>query len=204
MIMEKVELRTERLTLRAPHDGDVAAITAACQDPELQARVPIPVPYGVQDALDYVHDYCENGWLTGRIATWAVETDGAFAGVIGVEIKGEGRGEIGFWMAPEFRGQGLLPEAGREVVSFAFEPDPAGLGLLRLTWRAFGGNVASARVAQKLGFRFEGVARLGASGRQGLEDDWLAGLLSTDDRAPVAWPILRPTGRRHAEGRPRH
>jgi len=52
--MDKVELRTERLLLRAPSPSDVEAITAACQDPEIQRRIPIPVPYTRSDAERYV------------------------------------------------------------------------------------------------------------------------------------------------------
>ncbi|MBC7760469.1 MAG: hypothetical protein H7201_01440 [Candidatus Saccharibacteria bacterium] len=45
--MDKIKLSTDRLILQAPTLADVNAITAAFQDPELQRRVPIPVPYGV-------------------------------------------------------------------------------------------------------------------------------------------------------------
>ena len=51
-------------------------------------------------------------------------------------------------------------------------------------------NVASARVASRVGFHFEGTLRLGAMGREGREDDWVAGILAGDARRPQPWSIL--------------
>ena len=55
-----------------------------------------------------------------------------------------------------------------------------GLELVRIEWHANAGNVASARVARRVGFRFEGTLCLGAVGRNGREDDWVAGILVGD------------------------
>jgi len=42
-----------------------------------------------------------------------------------------------------------------------------------------------------LGFRFEGAVRLGARAKDGTRvDEWIAGILSTDDRTPVVWQVL--------------
>lgn len=188
--MEPVILHTERLTLRPPALRDVDAITAACQDPETQRRVPIPVPYTREHAEGYVTGYVDEGWATGSRCTWALEHEGSFSGVVGIDRIEDGGADLGYWMVPDQRGRGLLVEAGRAVVDFAFRPAPAGLGLARLGWTAFGGNVASAAVARALGFRFEGARRLGVVGRAGREDDWLAGLLATDSREPQDWPTV--------------
>lgn len=186
--MEPVVIRTDRLVLRVPALADVDAITRACQDPRTQHWVPLPVPYSREHAVGYVTDYVDGGWASGTRCTWALEHEGQFSGVIGVDAIAAGAAIIGYWMAPEARGRGLLTEAGRAVVDFAFRPAPGGLGLLRLGWNAYAGNAASAAVARRLGFRFEGTARLGAHHRDGRVDDWTAGLLATDTRAPQPWP----------------
>lgn len=118
----------------------------------------------------------------------------AFVGVIGLhkidtawEHAG-GSAEIGFWMAPEGRGSGLLTEAARAVIDWAFSDD--GHALRRIEWRAVVGNVPSARSARALGFRYEGILRQAAANPRGRHDGWVAGLLPTDDRSPVAWPVL--------------
>jgi len=212
--MDKVALYTERLVLVAPTLSDVGAITEAGQDPELQRRVPIPVPYTARDAELYVTAYSDSGWSSAKTCTWGIFADTKFAGVIGLDGIGDGMAEIGYWMVPAFRGRGFLTEAAHfvgdlgiaamptspgsagspERAASAGLPDSrgesAGLGLQRIQWRAYAGNVASAIVAQRVGFRFEGVHRLGAMGRAGREDDWAAGMLATDSRHPEPWPVL--------------
>ena len=66
----------------------------------------------------------------------------------------------------------------------------AGAALQRIEWRAVVGNVASARVARSLGFRYEGVLRSALSNSRGRDDGWIAGLLPGDDRMPQPWPVL--------------
>ncbi len=203
--MDKVELHTERLILAAPTLADVDAIADACQDPELQRRVPIPVPYTVREAEEYVTTFSDLGWATGMRCTWAIYVAADFVGVIGLDGIADGAAEIGYWMAPAFRGRGFLTEAAQVVVDFGFaDPSglssstrpshsassPAGLGLQRIQWRAYADNVASAIVAQRVGFQLEGVHRLGAMGRTGREDDWVAGMLATDSRHPWPWSVL--------------
>lgn len=188
--MEKCQLRTGRLLLEPPSANDIDAITTACQDPDIQRWVPIPVPYTRRDAEGYVAGYSDSGWASGRGCTWAIRVDGEFAGAISLDSIVAGQATIGYWMAPPFRRQGLLTEAGEAVVEFGFAGAPEGLGLVRIEWHANAGNVASARVARRLGFQFEGTLRLGMMGRTGREDDWIAGILAGDGRIPTAWAIL--------------
>jgi RimJ/RimL family protein N-acetyltransferase len=184
--MDPVSLRTARLTLRPPSLDDVDAIAAACQDPGIQRYVPVPVPYTREDAVSYVGAFCPDGWASGQRLTWGIHEGDAFVGTVGLHAVADGAAEIGWWLAPGARGRGIMREATATVVDHGFDA----LGVARIGWRAYAGNTASAAVARALGFRFEGVARLGAMGREGREDDWLAGLLATDDRAPRPWPVL--------------
>lgn len=188
--MDKKILATAALRLVPPCAADAEAVTAACQDPEIQRWVPIPVPYTQADGILYAGAECDDSWANGTAAIWTIRSGDIFAGVVGLYRIGHGAADLGFWMVPEYRGKGLLTEACNAVLDFAFAPDPTGLGLQRVGWNALAGNHGSARVARKLGFRFEGIARLAAVGRDGLEDDWGAGLLAADDRAEQCWPVL--------------
>lgn len=186
--MEPIELRTPRLVLSAPSEADVPTIHAACQDPDIQRYTTVPQPYPVDAAETFVRLTGE-WWEAGTEVTWAIRADGALAGMIGVHgLTPHGAGEIGYWMAPGHRRRGLLTEAGRAVTDWALSP--AGLALARLEWRAAVGNVGSARVAQALGFRYEGTLRAALVNGAGVRDDgWIAALLPGDDRTPVSWPV---------------
>lgn len=107
--------------------------------------------------------------------------------MIGLARLGGGAPEIGYWMAREARGQGIVGEAAGAVVDWAFAAErPA---IARIEWRAVVGNVASARTARRLGFRYEGLLRQAASNSFGRADLWVAGLLRDDERSPQPWPL---------------
>jgi RimJ/RimL family protein N-acetyltransferase len=61
---------------------------------------------------------------------------------------GDGSAELHYWIRSDHSGQGLTTEAGKELIAWA----PRALGVSRLTLWAGRDNVASRRVATKLGF----------------------------------------------------
>jgi len=64
-------------------------------------------------------------------------------------------GEIGYWVRSDITGTGICTEATARVLQVAFEE----LQMHRVALRIAVGNLASERVAQKLGFLHEGVLR---------------------------------------------
>lgn len=190
--MEPVTLRTARLELRMPTAADAEAITDACQDPEIPRWTVVPSPYSGEDARQFI-GLVATQWADGEACTWAIRRDGELIGMIGLhDITGNaagGQAEIGYWIARDARGEGYVTEAAGAVIDWGF----AELGLARIEWRAVVDNIGSARTARALGFRFEGTLRQGHSSPRGRADAWVAGLLRTDDRFPVQWPVFDDT-----------
>lgn len=180
-------LRTERLVLSPPVTTDIAAITRACQDPEIPRWTPLPSPYTEEDAAWFIAD-ADKRMRADQGFEWAIRANGTLIGMISLSRRGPGAAEIGYWTAPAARGQGFLGEAARAIIDHAFEP--LGLGLDRIEWNAAVGNVASARVARALGFRFEGIRRSAFATPRGRVDSWSAARIFSDDAAPVAWAVL--------------
>lgn len=179
-------LQTTRCELSPPTTADIDDIFTACQDAAIQRFTTIPVPYRREHAEGFI-ETSERWWSEGTEATWAIRFEGALAGMIGLHRARSSAAELGYWLIPDARGRGLAVEAAAAVVEWGFAPD--GLDLVRIEWRASTANPASARVAQALGFRFEGVLRsqmVTGDGRR--HDAWIAGLLRSDDRSPVPWP----------------
>ncbi|MDP9239309.1 MAG: GNAT family N-acetyltransferase [Actinomycetota bacterium] len=176
--MEPVELTAGRLHLRSPVAGDWPAIHAACQDPAIQQWTTVPAPYTEQDAQSFVSEYVPDGWRSGRRATFAVcdATSGALLGTCGLGHLGiePDIGHIGFWTAPQDRGQGITTQAVGAVCRWGF----AALGLARIEWYAEAGNVGSRRVAEKAGFRYEGLLRGKLTHRGRRVDAWAGALLA--------------------------
>ncbi|NCT89858.1 GNAT family N-acetyltransferase [Cellulomonas sp. APG4] len=184
-------LRDDVVVLTPPTLDDVDDITLACQDAEIREWTTVPSPYLREHAVGFVTHMIEPGWATGSDLVWAVRVDGRLMGAIGLHGIAEGSGEIGYWLAPWGRRQGLLGRAVGLVLDHAF--DPAGVGLLRVTWHAYVGNWPSLRVAWRAGFEIEGVSRLDGVQRGVRRDSWRGTLLRHDPRAPRApWPDEAP------------
>ena len=123
---------------------------AACQDAEILHWIPvIPRPYTEEDARAFV---------SGELALgqqFAVTEDGRVVGSIGMGVNERNTGHIGYWCAPEARGRGVTTRALRLLCGHALEE----LRLERLELITDPENAASQRVAEKVGFRREGVLR---------------------------------------------
>lgn len=186
------------LLLSAPTIDDAERIHEICQDAEIQRWMPVPSPYGLDDARAFVIDLVGPGWQARRELTWAIREQGddgedgeaaRLVGMIGLRIEAAGRGEFGFWVAPESRGRGVATRAARAVVGMALDPDGP-LALAAVSWGCWidGGvpNWPSWRIAWSLGFTREGLRRAVFPRRGELLDGWTASLLAGEPRRPVA------------------
>jgi len=108
------------------------------------------------DAQRYAH-YAQ-AQFDGHVAfDYAIRERDALVGSIGLHgIDWSNRhAEIGYWLAPEGRGRGIVTRACHALTTHAF----ARLELHRLEIRCVIENVRSRAVAERLGFRFEGTLR---------------------------------------------
>jgi RimJ/RimL family protein N-acetyltransferase len=148
-----VELRDGELVLRRWRADDAAAVHEACQDPDILRWIPaIPRPYTLDDARAFVTGEVELG-----PHNYAVTEDGErVVGAIGLRLNEQQQtGHIGYWCVREARGRGVTTRALRLLSHYGFEE----LRLERLELITDPDNLASQRVAEKAGFRREGVLR---------------------------------------------
>lgn len=117
-------------------------------------------------------------WDEGSGFHFAMRDGDGLAGVVGIDVPAPARrlGELGYWVASDRAGRGYATEAGTAVVRFGLRT----AGLYRLELRAGVENLASRRVAEKLGFRREGMLRGGCPLIDRAYDGYLYGLLATD------------------------
>jgi [ribosomal protein S5]-alanine N-acetyltransferase len=163
--------------LRPWRDSDLQALVAACRDPEVVRWTSVPRDYGDADGRAYLlsrHDAVH----AGASAPFAVveAPDGRLLGSIALmRLAWEhARGEVGYWLAPEARGQGHATRALQRICAWGFEA----LGLERIELLAATGNLASQRVATRAGFTPEAVLRSYMRNGDGERIDMLAfGLL---------------------------
>ncbi len=162
-------LVAERTVLRPWRDTDIAALVAACQDPEISRWTSVPFPYGESDARAYLLQRFD-AIHVGSAAPFAI-VDGDGARLVGsislnwLEWKNL-RAEVGYWLALEGRGHGHATRAVRLICAWGFQV----LGLERIELLAATANPASQRVADRAGFTREAVLRSYMRGRDGRQD----------------------------------
>jgi RimJ/RimL family protein N-acetyltransferase len=187
-------LTDELVTLRAHTADDIEPAYRACQDPELQKWTSIPVPYLREHAVHFLTEVVPAGWRDNTAWAWAIEYDGQYAGTVDLRDGEGGVGEVGFAVAPDARGNGVMTRALKLVVRYAFDS----LGWKRVIWRAYVGNYASRRVAWKAGFRHL-VTILGGGRSRGVrKDEWVATIGRNDELEPQGhwWtvPVIEDAG----------
>lgn len=147
-------IRSERLFLRPGWAEDWQELTAAIADRSVVRNLArAPWPYHGKDAQAFLALASEAG--TPRFLVTLPGADGApIIGGAGLHREaghGADEVELGYWIAPNYWGQGYASEAVRAVLSVA-----RSLGHSRVVARHFVDNHASGRVLEKAGFQRTG------------------------------------------------
>ena len=142
---------TERLNLRPWQAEDADSLYEYAKDPRVGPIAGWPVHTSVEDSTEIIKS------VLAVSETYAVclKSDDRAIGSIGLMIGSksniglpEDEAEIGYWIGVPFWGQGLIPEAVRAIMQYAFET----LEMKKLWCGYFDGNVKSKRVQEKCGF----------------------------------------------------
>ncbi|RHW41168.1 N-acetyltransferase [Neobacillus notoginsengisoli] len=104
-------------------------------------------------------DFVLNQYENKKVAPWAIEfkENGRMIGTIDF-VWWQPRhhsAEIGYVIAPEYWGQGLMTEAASAIIKLGFEK----MELVRIQAKCFVENFGSARVMEKARMSFEGINR---------------------------------------------
>lgn len=191
-------LEDGRLVVRPFGPDDAPAVQAACDDPEIAHWIgQLPAPYTLADAEDFVAG-SRRSLTAGERARLAVGdcASGELLGSVSLDLRRERQaGEVGYWVKREVRRRGVALAAAHLVVRWAFEE----LRLERLEILTYPGNTASQALAEKLGFRREGLLRGYVAAEPGKDRDGRV-VPSADGSLParddsVLFALLRETYR---------
>jgi RimJ/RimL family protein N-acetyltransferase len=167
--------------LRPWERRDVAAVTAACQDPEIPRWTVVPHNYTERHARDFIGGTAADIANGRELALAIVDMDDRLLGALGlsnfdwIDLKGE----IGYWMVAESRRQGIGARATRLLAVWALTR----LGLERVELLANPRNEASLRLAERAGFTREGTLRRYRR-RHGVREDLVMFSMLAEDVEP--------------------
>ncbi len=182
-------LRTPRLTLRLLEARDREGWLAAAKgseafwQPWMTQR---PRANSLESEFEIQLQRTLQGAREGTGYRFVAEHEGRLAVFVSVNNIVRGaflNGTLGWRVTPEAQGQGLAFEGVRAVVRFCFAAPPAGLGLHRVDANIMPRNERSLALADRLGFRREGLGRamLNIAGRW--EDHVMCALLADEVNA---------------------
>jgi RimJ/RimL family protein N-acetyltransferase len=173
------ELSDGVVVLRAWSAADIPQIVDACQDPLIHRFIPIPWPYGVEDAAAYV-DRTGRQWSEGTKVAFAVAEAGrphVLLGAVNMAIAGN-VGNTAYWVVPAARHQGVATRALRLIADWALHEVGMGVVLLEIHPT----NEASIHAANASGFHEAG--RLDIENLPDEQDHLIFSRLASDpDRA---------------------
>lgn len=166
-------------------DEDVPRIVAGARDAETQRWLSLPAPYGEEAAREFLADV-EDAAMAGTTLTFAVRRAGRadLCGSMGLRLEGRhGEGEIGYWICPDARGEGLASAGVRVLARWAIPM----FALRRVEMLVHPDNTASRRTCERAGATYEGVRRRGlALEGRGTVDAAVYSLVADDLDSPAA------------------
>ena len=154
-------LETDRLLLRAVEESDLDAVYAYASNPNMTHFTLWETHQSPEDTLTFVRDYAQSRYREQVPEPYGIvvkaDREPRVVGSLGCFWTSQPNGsmELGYALAEPYWGRGLVVEAARAVVDHTFRT----YAVERLQARVMEGNVASLRVLEKLGFRFEGTLR---------------------------------------------
>jgi RimJ/RimL family protein N-acetyltransferase len=166
MLDVPLEMTTPRLLMRPPQHGEGAAINAAVRESIAQVArwMPWANPTPEPAATERWCREAASKFISREGIHYVIrlKDDAQIIGVCGMH-RFDWKGpmiEIGYWLRTSHCGRGYMTEAVGRLVQMAFDD----LGASRVEIRCDDSNQRSGRVAERLGFKLDGVLRCDSRG----------------------------------------
>lgn len=151
---ETMILETERLILRRWEDRDAEDLYKYASNPDVGPIAGWP-PH---QSMDESREIIKTVFCGAEAYAVCLKSDNRAIGAIELKLNGhtdmterDDECELGYWLGKPFWGQGLMPEAAREMLAHAFED----IGMSKVWCGYYEGNVKSKRVQEKVGFKYQ-------------------------------------------------
>lgn len=141
-----------KFSLRPWTLDDLDSLVKYANNPDIAKNMTdgFPSPYTKEYGLSFIERVSKQQ----PTQIFAIDVDGIAVGSIGIHPLSDiyrKNAELGYWLGVDFHGKGIIPEAIKQIITYAFE----NFDLIRIFAKPFGSNLASQRVLEKAGFQFE-------------------------------------------------
>lgn len=141
--------------------SDAGDLAVALSNKKVQdnLRDGLPYPYTEWDGRDFISAMLSAD--ENETFAFAITADNIAIGSIGIFRQGNihrRTAELGYYIAEEYWGKGIMTEAVRQICEYVFSKSD----IIRIFAEPFAFNIASCRVLEKAGFQYEGTLRSNA------------------------------------------
>lgn len=186
-------LQTDRLVIRPIRSDDVEGLWERRNDPSTAEFQNWTLPYPKEKAQKLIDEMVgfdaappPDGWIQLAIDDAAT---GATIGDLALGLTFAGRcAEIGWTINASERGRGIATEAASTLTAWLFES----VGVSRVSAMTHPDNLASVRVAERLGMVFEGHTRNSYWVGDENSDDWIFAMTRDDWSAWIGRAMAPP------------
>jgi RimJ/RimL family protein N-acetyltransferase len=159
--MNRYRLTTPRLILRPISLGDVDDLWPYVSDPDI-CKYMSWHPHKDKTETKIFVERVISDMNENKSYTWTIFFHGEFCGIIsliGILRKHRAltynRAELAYWLGKRFQHKGIMTEAGKRIIEFAFQE----LGVHRLIVSHVSQNDLSKRLIKRLNFKYIGTER---------------------------------------------
>jgi RimJ/RimL family protein N-acetyltransferase len=170
-----MEIAFEGVVLRpwSIKDADRLAVIANNKKIFDNLRDGLPNPYSLSDAHDWLNSVIP---INDPPRFFAITSDDQLAGSIGLVIKDDvyrKNLEIGYFLAEEYWGKGIIPKAIKAATAYAFSR----FDIVRIYAESFADNQGSRRALEKAGFICEAIIKKNIFKNGALKDSCIYSVL---------------------------
>jgi len=137
-------------------DAKDIAVVLSNKNIQDNLRDGLPYPYSEQDGIDFISSMLSAN--EDETFAFAITLDDKVIGSIGVfrqENIHRQTAEMGYYIAEEYWGKGIMTDAVKQICEYVFKNSD----ILRIYAEPFAYNTGSCRVLEKAGFQYEGTLR---------------------------------------------
>lgn len=178
MKKSNIEIVTADFTLRSWEDEDAEMLAVIANNKKIadNLRDGFPNPYSIDDARKFIH-LCRQSKNISK--AFAIVINGVIAGSIAAYFKEDVQrknAELGYFLAEEYWGKGLMPKVVRCMTQYLFE----NFDIIRVYAQPFARNTASRRVLEKAGFRLEAILKSNIIKNNVVQDGYIYAVLKDE------------------------
>jgi len=185
------------LELRSLHRGLAARLfqTVDAERAHLGRWLPwVNTTQGMPDTVKFLQN-ARDAFLRGEGIHGAIWDQDQFVGMMALRVtsKADQVGQVGYWLSSRAQGRGIISRLLTAFVGYCFRE----WKLHRLELHCATANERSCRVAERVGFRLEGVMREARLVHGAFQDMKIYALLEPEWRAMPGASLAPPTVRPH-------